>query len=406
MKRLHLVSNDREIGHLDQDDGGTLRLLTPPADDAPRLSLAFSPSERPVRPRVARAWIEGLLPDSDQVREAIARRHGVSSNSPFALLEVIGRDCPGAVQFTPASHIDEPRDDQLVPISDAQIAIRLRALRTGRGASWLADGEHWSLGGAQGKFALRQENGQWYEAHGDAATTHIIKPGITELNSQALMEHVSLRTLDLAGVAVASTAFTRFAGEPAIVVERYDRIREAGAVYRVHQEDLCQATSTLPWNKYSVTAPQAIRVLRGGGASEGVVLRTLDAILVNWLLGAPDGHAKNLSVLLTPNDMDLAPLYDVSTGFGQDQRYLQMAIGIGGEKRFDRVTGTHVKRLARDADVSEDILVGRAALLAALLPPAFQRAAEEQAVHGIDRDTVMRADEELAAHCSRAIERL
>lgn len=406
MKRLHLVSNGDVVGHLDQDDGGTLRLLVPPTEEAPRLSLSFSPSEEAVRPRITRAWVEGLLPDNEQTREAIARRHGVSVNSPFALLEVIGRDCPGAVQFIPDPEIGEPREEVLIPIDEHEIADRLHALRTSPAESWVAAGEHWSLGGTQSKFALRREDGLWFEAHGDAATTHIIKPGIVGLSSQAVMEHVSLRALQLAGLVVSHTYFTRFGDEPAVVVERYDRLRDGEAVLRVHQEDMCQATSTLPRNKYAVTAQQIITTLRQGGASDEVIGQVLDAVLANWLLGAPDGHAKNLSILLTRDDLVLAPLYDVSTGFGQSTDYPQMAIGIGGEKKFDRVTGDHIRKLARVAGVDVNRTLQRAAELAVLIPAAFQTAAEEQDLSKADSDTVIRASDALTSHCSRALTRL
>lgn len=55
MKRLHLVANDQVIGHLDQDQGGALRLTAPPLAGAPRLSLAFAPSATPIPPRKALA---------------------------------------------------------------------------------------------------------------------------------------------------------------------------------------------------------------------------------------------------------------------------------------------------------------------------------------------------------------
>ena len=124
------------------------------------------------------------------------------------------------------------------------------------------------------------------------------------------------------------------------------------------------------------------------------------------MLGAPDGHAKNLSILLTRDDLVLAPLYDVSTGFGHSTGYPQMAIGIGGEKRFDRVTGGHIRKLAAVAGIGEDQALQRAAELAILLPAAFQTAAAEQDLSRADRDTVMRASDALTSHCSRALTRL
>src|SRR5699024_3654594 len=83
------------------------------------------------------------------------------------------------------------------------------------------------------------------------------------------------------------------------------------------EPDLCQSTSTLPTNKYTVKAEDVVRVLRGGGATEGGVLEFVRACIANWVLAAPDAHAKNYSVFLGPAGVEaLVPLYDVSTGLG------------------------------------------------------------------------------------------
>ena len=85
------------------------------------------------------------------------------------------------------------------PVSDADIAERLFRLHT-QPASWTMPDEHWSLGGQQEKIALAHLDGNWFEAHGSAATTHILKPGIKVLLHQALVEHVTMRAAARAGV--------------------------------------------------------------------------------------------------------------------------------------------------------------------------------------------------------------
>ena len=99
MKILHMVLDGHEVGQLIQDRHGATRVLTPPIDGAPRISIAFTPSDTPVKPALTRAYLAGLLPDNADVREAIAGRLGVSSESQFALIAKIGADCPGAIQF-------------------------------------------------------------------------------------------------------------------------------------------------------------------------------------------------------------------------------------------------------------------------------------------------------------------
>jgi serine/threonine-protein kinase HipA len=400
-KRLHMVMNGQEIGHLDQSSGGALHLTAPPLEGVPRLSLAFAPSTEHVRPRQALAYVEGLLPEGDQVRAATARRFGVSPRSPFALLGAIGQDCPGAVQFLDDQQLEEPLGDALEPIEEHAIGTRLRALRTDPTAPWAADGEHWSLGGAQSKIALREVDGRWYEARGTAPTTHILKPGISALTSNALVEHVSLRALSLLGLPTADSSFREFGGEEAIVVRRYDRLEVDGRVYRIHQEDLCQATSTLPADKYVPTAPQLVATLRTGGVPDDDVMRFALSVLANWMLGAPDGHAKNYSVLIGVDQVALAPLYDVATGFGQETTWPTLAMGIGGEKQMDRIGARHVRRFARDLGYDPEALVDVALALARATPEAFRTAMGEPEVPGSERSYLSHVLDRIARHCER-----
>jgi serine/threonine-protein kinase HipA len=49
------------------------------------------------------------------------------------------------------------------------------------------------------------------------------------------------------------------------------------------------------------------------GVAEIQVHRFVDALAVNWLIAGTDAHAKNYSMLLTPGQIRLAPLYDVAS---------------------------------------------------------------------------------------------
>lgn len=404
MKILHMVLDGHEVGQLIQDRHGATRVLTPPIDGAPRISIAFTPSDTPVKPALTRAYLAGLLPDNADVREAIAGRLGVSSESQFALIAKIGADCPGAIQFLDEAQLAGERSGRLVPISDAGIAARLKRLRAGQ-RDWGVPGEHWSLGGAQSKIALRREGGQWHQAEGLQATSHIIKPGIARFRSQALVEHVSLRALGHLGLSVAGSEFVYFDDEPAVVVERFDRIADDdGSLRRVHQEDLCQSTSTLPTNKYTVKAEDVVRVLRGGGATEGGVLEFVRACIANWVLAAPDAHAKNYSVFLGPAGVEaLAPLYDDSTGLGYRDSS-QLAMGFGGEKDIHKVTGRHLLAFARAVGVDGGDVLASAHEMASLMPMAFAVAMDGTPIdRSDDQAWLSETLERLATHCAHVL---
>lgn len=188
-------------------------------------------------------------------------------------------------------------------------------------AGWVMPGEHWSLGGSQQKFALRRESGGWFEARGAAATSHILKPGVRALRAQALLEHVSMRAAATCGVEVARTDYTEFRSESAIVVTRFDRAPgPSGTLRRAHQEDLCQALGVA--EKYEdrggPTATRIIRLLRDtartAADATANVDRFVDGLVLDTVIAAPDGHARNYAVLLDGDTVHLAPLYDVASG--------------------------------------------------------------------------------------------
>ena len=75
------------------DDEYTVR-----ADPTP-LSLSLPVLSNRHRDKAVRAYLEGLLPDSEGARQRWAREYHVSPNNPFALLAHVGRDAAGAVQI-------------------------------------------------------------------------------------------------------------------------------------------------------------------------------------------------------------------------------------------------------------------------------------------------------------------
>ena len=229
MRSLFVILDRSVVGELIRTDGGEHRFSYVGARTA-SISLSMPVDGGQFRHRVVDPFLEGLLPDQASVREALAARYGVSPRNPFALLEHIGLDCAGAVRFADAEHLTRALDDdgELVALSEEEIGARLAALEEGREPSWIAPGEGWSLAGAQTKIALRREGGQWYEARGCEPTTHILKPGITRMKEQALDEHLCLTTLREIGIPAARTRYARLGGREALIVERYDRLREGG----------------------------------------------------------------------------------------------------------------------------------------------------------------------------------
>jgi len=215
-----------------------------PAAADPAVALDATRWTAQLRRRAGRGVPSRAPPDSDGALAALARQHpGLDRHDPLSVLDAIGKDCPGAVQFCAPDDVEQvlDRPGRLVPVSPADVEQRLVELRLDDSASWTMRDEHWSLGGTQAKFALRRGGEAWFEAEGAQPSTHILKPGVRGLRSQSLVEHVSMRAAAECGVSVAHTERLEFKSESAVVVTRFDRRQDGSRLVRLHQEDLCQA---------------------------------------------------------------------------------------------------------------------------------------------------------------------
>lgn len=331
-----------------------------------------------------RAFLEGVLPEDPQTRRRWASQLDVEPDDYIGLLSQMGWDCPGAVQFSAVAELDDmlARGRETRPVSAEEIGARLRDLRTVAEPSWTMPEEHWSLPGQQAKFALARLSDGWREAHGSAATTHILKPGIGRLHHQALVEHATMRAARSAGLSVARSEFRYFGEEPAIVVERYDRVvLEDDTVVRLHQEDFCSANGRLPAKKYEAHGGPGLgdmaRTVQQNVRDRHSALRALgDFAAFNYISGSPDGHSKNISLLLLPDDVRVAPLYDLATGLPYDSvpGFREVALSISGRRKFGQVLGKHWDRAARVLGIPAEEFRARARHLAGSFPDAFSDA--------------------------------
>ena len=325
-------------------------------------------------------YLAGLLPESLEAREAWATQmEGVDADDAFSMLAVMGRDCPGAVQFCAEDAVAElaERAGELHALGDVQIADRIRSL-AGGDPSWTMPGEHWSLGGQQEKFALAWTDAGWCAVHGSAATTHIIKPGITRLMHQALVEHVTMAAARRVGVAVAGSTLGRFDDQWAIVVERFDRAVVDSEIVRIHQEDFAQACGRMPERKYESRGGPMLRdmmavVSRESTSAFDDKLALADFLIINLVAGAPDGHAKNISLLRAPGFVGVAPLYDLATGLTYEAATIDrsVALSIGGERQVSRIRRAQWEKAADVLGLPADLLLGRVEGLAGSFADAF-----------------------------------
>lgn len=363
VNRLTVIIAGQIAGEVTRSENGRINFKYTDAYSGTPLSVTMPISNRLYSDKIVRPYVYGLLPDDKTMRANVARQFEVRASNPLDLLSCIGLDCPGAVQFCEAGALEQAlgRPGQLVPVDDAAIANRLRNLRVAEESSWIGREERWSLGGNQGKFALCRQGDVWCECRGSAATTHIFKNGMAGYRLQALNEYICMRLAHACGLPCADVEYRLFEDEPAIIVSRYDRsISQDGRVTRLHQEDLCQALSVMPDQKYTSDggpgASDILHLLASTPHYQQNIALFIQMLFFNCLIGAPDAHAKNYSLLLAPGPSALiAPLYDVASGLAYDalRRKGRLAMSIGGENRFGRMSGQALGRFVRNGGIDE-----------------------------------------------------
>jgi len=358
-------------------------------------------------------WLAGLLPDDERVLARWSRRFQVGSNAFSLLSSPVGEDCAGAVQFC-----SEERTEQLLAhagyvdwLDEAGVGAVLRELKEDRTA-WLGRdfGGQFSLGGAQAKRALLLEDGRFGVPHGAIPTTHVLKPAIAGLDDHDLNEHLCLSAARILGLPAAASRVATFDGEQALVVERYDRVRREGQWVRVHQEDLCQALGIDPAAKYQNEggpgAAQIVQLFRRvlpPRPLEDATARFLDALAFNWLVAGLDAHAKNYSLLMSGNQIRLAPLYDLASALPYPEPSAhkhKLAMKLGGTYLLAQMDGRTWPAVATDLGLSAEVVATRALHLTTRIADAFATAADDPAVASLRRPLVTALVDGVAARAA------
>jgi serine/threonine-protein kinase HipA len=371
---LDVYVGSSKVGQYSRAPGGATSFRYNPdwltSDRAFPISLSMPLSDRLWSGVAAGSYFDGLLPDDRTVREKIAAREHVDSAGIFDLLSVIGRDCVGALRFLPEG-LDpgDPTTMEYRPVTDDEIATRIASLATNPlGIHTDEDDFRISIAGVQEKTAFLKIDNQWQLPLGPTPTSHIFKPAMkqgpdgTDFSDTPWNEWLCLVLCRALGLETANVEVQVFGDKPVIVVERFDRTWQAGVLYRLPQEDLCQALGVPPMRKYqSDGGPGIVDVLvllNGATAPYEDRLAFMKAQVVFWLLAAIDGHAKNFSIFLTPGGYRLTPLYDVMSAapyreFPVRKIKLAMAIGSKGYYRLNQIQLRHFYQTGQKAGLRE-----------------------------------------------------
>ena len=324
------------------------------------LSLPFNMRNEPLKGASVSHYFEGLLPDSDSIRKRVAARFKTGSVEAFDLLTAVGRDCVGALQLLPDGA--EPQGfasiDGIAVDEDAIERHLLEVINPDRwgGGNDCDDDFRISLAGAQEKDAFVRWGGQWLKPRGATPTTHIFKLPIgmvggrkADFSTSVDNEWLCLRLFKEYGLPAANAEIATFGSQRVLVVERFDRVLSANGkqLFRLVQEDFCQATGTSPLVKYENEGgpglQQMFTLLQQSQQATADMHTLMASQLLFWMLRASDGHAKNFSIQLLAGEdrFKLTPIYDVMSGYpiigtGPNQwadQDIKMAMALLGKNR-------------------------------------------------------------------------
>jgi serine/threonine-protein kinase HipA len=333
------------------------------------ISLSLPLSDRQWTGDAVSTVFDGLLPDDRTVREKIAARERADSAGTFDLLAAIGRDCVGALRFIPeGADAGNPAKMLSRPVTDDEIARRLATLGTNPLGMQPDDDWRISIAGVQEKTAYLRKGNRWHIPEGATPTSHIFKPAMREgaygadFSDSPWNEWLCLTICAALGLPAAKSEVLVFDKKPVIIVERFDRVWDGGILYRLPQEDLCQALGVPATRKYESDGGPGIldvlEFLNQAAAPHTDRLLFFRAQVAFWLLAAIDGHAKNFSVFLTPDGFSLTPLYDIMSAapypqFSPQKVKLAMAIGDHRHYRLREIAPRHFHQTGRKAGLHE-----------------------------------------------------
>lgn len=252
------------------------------------------------------------------------------------------------------------------------------------------DGVRLSLAGAQDKLPVVFDGKRFGLPINGTPSSHILKPPIRDVEDSVTNEGFCMALAGTLKLNPAKSQVHQVLGRPFLLVERYDRLFDPqGQHRRLHHEDFCQALSVVPELKYQSEGgpglPQCFELVRRATRPNALhVLRLLDYVIFNALIGNHDAHAKNFSLLYTESAPVLAPFYDTLSTAVYPTLTPKMAMQIGGKYKFSEVQAKHWERFALAVGIAKAPIKRRAVELAKLLPRAARKlqAAPERGFNG------------------------
>lgn len=363
IKILDVYFYEKIIGKLVQDKQGDISFTYEKkwVEDphATAISCSLPLQLETFKRRECRAFFEGILPEQNQ-RTIIAKNLGISDKNDFSMLEKIGGECAGAISFMPVGETFNALDNNYHELADEELAQILKDLPT----KPLLAGERGirlSLAGVQDKLAVCIKNEKIFIPLNNAPSSHILKPAYSIYDGIVFNEFFCLKLAKKIGLPVAEVEIKKIENINYLLIARYDRVRHTQGnnemIMRVHQEDFCQALGVPSTKKYQneggPSLKQCFNLIREKSSIPVLDLeKLLNAVIFNFLIGNCDAHGKNFS-LLYPDQLQLAPLYDLVCTLYYEEIEKKMAMKLGGEYDVNKIRPENFDKFSEEVGLSK-----------------------------------------------------
>jgi serine/threonine-protein kinase HipA len=422
---LSVISNQQKLGTVTYHKN-RLSFCYAPAWQASSAAFPLSvsmPLTRDEHPHdTIEAFLWGLLPDNQSVLDQWGKQFHVSPRNVFRLIEQVGEDCAGAIQFIAEADEDtllnRPYREQVQWLSESEFDERIRMVLDNHASQRLSsDLGQFSLAGAQAKIALYQslESGAWGIPRGLTPTTHILKPAPPSFPGFVENEHFCLSLAAALGMISAQSTVVHAGDIPVIAVTRYDRRTEGSQYLRIHQEDFCQAQAKYPDLKYQSDGGPSVEDIANtiwDTSSDALTdIRSFaDALLLNFLISGTDAHAKNYSLLLAGNNQArLAPIYDIASALPYPRQIsphkAKLAMKIGSEYHIKKIEPKHWQVCAKQLRLPSAALIERLHEMATQVQELALTVADDLKKEGLSHTIVTTLSDSISQRASDLLTR-
>jgi serine/threonine-protein kinase HipA len=373
---------------------------------------------QPAPSSTVRRFLENLLPEG-RALDIVSTTSQVSKNNIYGLIRALGQETSGALSFRADGA--EPMRDRASKREITRDELRQRINERAQVPFMVWDDRvRMSIAGHQDKLVVYLDDERLYLVEGELASTHILKPEPSETRLPLLVanEHYCMSLARRMGLPAAAVSIMRLP-DPALLIERFDRVREGERVRRLHIIDACQALNFPVSYKYerNFGSGRDVRQIRDGvsfprlfSLAEYTVqkaaarLSLVRLALFNYLIGNCDAHGKNVSFFCKHDGLWLAPLYDLVSVVQYDRLDHELAMAYGDEFLLPEITPFNWADFAKATGTPRAVLaremrrMGKSALSAALTQ------ASEATYVDRERNLVQRICEFVSNQANRLLE--